>query len=256
MKGSIIFVKAGDSVTYEQRLRGELARWEKKMLKPPGLLEKSSKAVQSRLNELYPEKIQETLTQTIKGLVKGVLWGLDYIPKGKPEEKLELMERDRRAVDLLKKYKRFAAVEGAGTGAGGIVLGIADFPALLAIKMKFLFELAHVYGFSTADYRERLYLLYIFQLTFSSQEKRPELFYKISHWQDTSEQLPELKALESIDWEQFQREYRDAIDLRKMLQMIPGIGAIVGAWANYGLLEELGHIGMNCYRLRILQKPL
>ena len=49
-----------------------------------------------------------------------------------------------------------------------------------------------------------------------------------------------------------QREYRDAIDFRKTLQLIPGLGAVVGAWANYGLVDDLGIIGMNCYRLRII----
>lgn len=241
-------------MTYEEHLRGELERWQKKMLKPPGLFEKGSKAFQTRVNALFPKKIQDALTVTIKGLVKGVLFSLDYIPKGKAEANLELIERDRRALDLLKTYKRLAAAEGAGTGAGGIMLGLADFPALIAIKMKFLFELAHIYGYSTKDYRERLYLLFVFQLTFSSQEKRPNLFYKLSHWEESVKEYPEVKALEHFDWEQFQREYRDAIDLRKMLQMLPGIGAVVGAWANYGLLEDLGHVGMNCFRLRILQE--
>lgn len=223
------------------------------MLKPPGLFEKGSKALQKRVNDLVPQKIQDALTVTIKGLVKGVLFSLDYIPKGKAEANVALIERDRRALELLKKYKRVAAAEGAGTGAGGIVLGIADFPALIAIKMKFLFELAHTYGYSTENYQERLYILFVFQLAFSSQEKRPDLYYKLSHWEESIKEYPELKALERFDWEQFQREYRDAIDLRKMLQMLPGIGAVVGAWANYGLLEDLGHVGMNCFRLRILQ---
>lgn len=240
-------------MTYEEHLRGELIRWRKKMLKSPGLLEKGSKSLQTRVNNLTPRKLQEALTLTIKGLVKGVLFSLDYIPQGKAEANLELIERDRRALVLLKKYKRLAAAEGAGTGAGGIMLGIADFPALIAIKMKFLFELAHIYGYSTEDYRERLYLLFVFQLAFSSQEKRPDLYYKLSHWEESVQEYPEVKALEHFDWEQFQREYRDAIDLRKMLQMLPGIGAVVGAWANYGLLEDLGHVGMNCFRLRILQ---
>lgn len=240
-------------MTYEEHLRGELIRWRKKMLKSPSLFKKGSKALQTRVNNLFPQKIQQALTVTIKGLVKGVLFSLDYIPQRKPEANLELIERDRRALELLKKYKRFAAAEGAGTGAGGIVLGIADFPALIAIKMKFLFELAHIYGYSTEDYQERLYLLFVFELAFSSQEKRPDLYYKLSHWEESVKEYPEVKALEYFDWEQFQREYRDAIDLRKMLQMLPGIGAVVGAWANYGLLEDLGHVGMNCFRLRILQ---
>ena len=32
---------------------------------------------------------------------------------------------------------KIAAAEGAGTGAGGILLGLADFPLLLTIKIKF-----------------------------------------------------------------------------------------------------------------------
>lgn len=243
-------------MTYEEHISAELLRWKKKMVKPPGLLEKGSKAIQTRLNEFYPEKIQEALTITIKGLVKGVLFSLDYIPKGKPERNIQLIERDQRALELLKRYRRLATAEGAGTGAGGFILGLADFPALIAIKMKFLFELAHVYGYSTEDYRERLYLLFVFQLAFSSQAKRPELFYKVSHWEEIVKEYSELKALECIDWEQFQREYRDSIDLRKMLQMLPGVGAVVGAWANYGLLDDLGQIAMNCFRLRILQEGL
>jgi hypothetical protein len=97
-------------------------------------------------------------------------------------------------------------------------------------------------------------LLFVFQLAFSSQEKRPDLFYKISHWEEAVKEYPEAKALDHFNWEQFQREYRDAIDLRKMLQMMPGIGAVVGAWANYGLLEDLGLVGMNCFRMRILDE--
>ena len=96
--------------------------------------------------------------------------------------------------------------------------------------------------------------MFVFQLAFSSQEKRPGVFYNLVHWEETVKEYPELKAMELFDWEQFQVEYRDAIDLRKMLQMLPGIGAVVGAVANYGLLEDLGHVGMNCYRLRILQE--
>lgn len=203
---------------------------------------------------MIPRKVYDAITTTIKGLIKAVLFGLNFVPKGEPQMGLTLQERDAQGQLLLKKYKRIAAAEGAGTGAGGIVLGIADFPVLIVIKMKFLFELAHVYGFSTYDYTERLYLLYVFQLAFSSQEKRPVLFYELQHWQEVVARFPEERSLEQINWEQFQQEYRDAIDFRKMLQMIPGLGAVIGAWANYGLLDDLGETAINCYRLRILKE--
>ena len=60
-------------------------------------------------------------------------------------------------------------IEGAGTGAGGILIGLTDLPLLLGIKIKLLYELASIYGFDVKDYRERMYILSIFQLAFSSQ---------------------------------------------------------------------------------------
>lgn len=241
-------------MTYEQSVRSHLQRWQKKLLKPPGLVERSSKKLQGRVNQMIPQKAYDAITTTIKGLIKAVLFGLKFVPKGEPQLGLTLQERDDQAQLLLKRYKRIAAAEGAGTGAGGILLGIADFPALITIKMKFLFELAHVYGFSTYEYKERLYLLYVFQLAFSSQEKRPALFDELQHWDKVVLRFPEESSLEQINWEQFQQEYRDAIDFRKMLQMIPGLGAVIGAWANYGLLDDLGETAINCYRLRILKE--
>lgn len=238
---------------YEDQVRTELNRWARRILKRPGLIEKASKQIQTKINDKIPDKVHAAITATVKGMIRSVLFGLDYIPKGPPISNAPLQIRDQKAKEALSKYKKIAAAEGAGTGAGGFVLGIADFPALLAIKMKFLFELAHIYGYSTADYRERLFLLYVFQLAFSSQEKRPKLFDTIVDWDKERLKWPaEEGYLQQIDWEQLQREYRDAIDFRKTLQLIPGLGAIVGAWANYGLVDDLGEIGINCYRLRIL----
>ncbi|WP_192811883.1 EcsC family protein, partial [Paenisporosarcina sp. TG20] len=42
------------------------------------------------------------------------------------------------------------------------------------------------------------------------------------------------------------------IDLVKMFQLIPGIGAVVGAFVNYNLLDQLGETAMNSYRVRLL----
>jgi uncharacterized protein (DUF697 family) len=244
--------------SYEEQIRQELARWKQDLLKPPGLFERAAKGVQTKVNDWLPERVHQTLTAVIKGIVQTTMYGLEYVPAGKPLRTLELRERDEKADQLLSTYKKIAAAEGAGTGAGGLILGMVDFPALIAIKMKFLFELAHIYGFDTHETEERLYLLYVFQLAFSSQTVRPRLFRIIESWEQSSHtRHPDASGyLAMIDWEQFQREYRDAIDFRKMLQLIPGLGAITGAWANYGLLDELGKTGINCFRLRILQAAL
>lgn len=142
-------------------------------------------------------------------------------------------------------------LSGAGTGAGGLILGMADFPILLGLKIKFLFDAAGIYGFDLKDYKERLYILYVFQIAFSSDKRRNKVYEIISDWDNYSESLP-LNG-DNFDWRTFQEEYRDYIDIAKMLQLVPGIGAPVGAYANYKLMGKLGYTAMNAYRLRILK---
>ncbi|UKS31278.1 EcsC family protein [Paenibacillus sp. HWE-109] len=239
---------------YEQQTARQLKRWEIRQHKLPNLVERASKSMQTGINNLIPDKVHATITATVKGIIQTTLFGINYIPAQGPLQGLSLADRDAKAEELLALYKKIAAAEGAGTGAGGILLGLADFPILIGIKLKFLFELAHVYGYSTKDYRERLFILYVFQLAFSSHEKKPELLLTIKNWRSVADTFPPAEAyMDQVDWKQLQQEYRDTIDFRKMLQLVPGIGAVVGAWANYGLLEELGVAGMNCFRLRWLQ---
>jgi hypothetical protein len=59
------------------------------------------------------------------------------------------------------------------------------------------------------------------------------------------------KDFNSFDWRTFQQEYRDYMDIAKMLQLVPGIGAVVGAYANFKLMDELGYTVKNAYRLRL-----
>jgi hypothetical protein len=119
---------------------------------------------------------------------------------------------------------------------------------LLGIKIKLLFEIASTYGFSTNDYKERLYILYIFQLAFSSHQKRKEIYLKLADWKNLSSQLPE--DIHLFEWRTFQQEYRDYIDLAKLAQLVPVIGAPVGAVVNYRLITKLGKTAMNAYRMR------
>jgi hypothetical protein len=60
--------------------------------------------------------------------------------------------------------------------------------------------------------------------------------------------------INQFDWRNFQLEYRDYIDLAKMAQLVPGIGAVVGVVVNYKLVKKLGLTAMNAYRMRIFQK--
>lgn len=234
--------------SYNDKALHELIAWENKMNKSPSATSKIAKEIQNKTNDLIPEKVHNMFTEAIKGMVKAVLTGSEYITK-EPMTSGSLEERENYVRERLEFYRKAAAVSGAGTGAGGILLGLADFPVLLSLKMKFLFDIAGVYGFSVTSYKERVYILYVFQLAFSSQKNRNHVYDIVKNWDSYKNQLPE--EIDDFDWRTFQQEYRDYIDIAKMLQLVPGIGAVVGAIANYQLMEQLGDTAMNAYRLRV-----
>lgn len=236
--------------SYQEQAYEELKKWQRKMAKRPTFTSRLAKGLQTKVNSLYPEKFHEIMTVTIKNMAQGVLAGSEFISKSPVGEGMTLKEREDLVRGKIDFYKKAAAAEGAGTGAGGIFLGLADFPLLLSIKIKFLFDVAVLYGFDVRKLQERLYILYIFQLAFSSDKRRNEVYRHMVHWEEWAKQFP--ADLNAIDWRTFQQEYRDYIDLAKMLQLMPGIGAFVGAYANYQLLDKLGETAMNAYRMRIL----
>jgi uncharacterized protein (DUF697 family) len=235
---------------YEQDVEVELARWQKKMKQKPSLLNNLSKNLQTRVNAIIPEKVHQVFTVAIQQMVQGVLAGSGFTTP-EPLYGVDLLTRETAARHKIKVYRNTATAEGAITGAGGILLGLADFPLWLTVKVKMLFELAAVYGYDVNDYKERLYILHIFQLTFSSQQGRQKTYATMETWDDYSTTLP--TTMNEFDWRNFQQEYRDYIDLAKLLQLIPGIGAAVGAVVNHQLTEKLGEFAMQAYRMRVMK---
>ena len=232
---------------YEEKAMEELAGWQKKMKNSPVLFGDIPKKIQNRINRMIPEKVHVAITTAIKQMTRGVIFGSGFIT-AKPLTDATLEERELKVKQRIKIYKNTAATEGAITGAGGILLGLADFPLWLTLKMKLLHEMASLYGHDVKEYKERIYLLYIFQLTFSGRTQQRKVFELLEGWSQHEHNLPE--NINEFDWRTFQLEYRDYIDLAKLLQLVPLIGAPVGAFVNHRLTKKLGVTAMNAFRMR------
>ncbi|MBC7446731.1 MAG: EcsC family protein [Hymenobacteraceae bacterium] len=233
---------------YDQHVRTELRAWQTRMRRRPGLLDQLTRGVQGRVNRVIPEKVHVAITATIKAMVRGVLFGAEVTATPTSLGPTTLVAREMVVQERIAHYRTLAMAEGAATGAAGFLLGLTDFPLLLGFKLKLLFEIAALYGYDVRQYPERVYLLLVFQLAFSSQHGRNVIFRQLEDWDSTAAALP--ADVHDFDWRTFQQEYRDYIDLAKLAQLLPVIGAAVGAVANYRLVGHLGQTAMMAYRLR------
>lgn len=232
---------------YEERAIQELTVWKYKMSRKPSVFSRLSSGIQRKLNSYIPEKVHQAITTIMKQMIRGVLFGAKYTTKEQATQ-YSFVESEIAVRKLINTYKHTAAAEGGITGAGGLLLGLSDFPIFLSIKLKMLFDIASRYGYDVKDYKERVYILHIFQLAFSSQKHRREVFEQMTDWDKKKILLPE--DIHQFEWRKFQQEYRDYIDLAKLGQLIPGVGAVIGYIANYRLVNHLGKTAMNAYRMR------
>lgn len=235
---------------YQQQATLELQFWKAEVMKKPSLTHAITTKIQGKINSYIPQKVHDAITVTIKQMIKAVLFGSEITSTDLPPAEMSLIHREALVKAKIASYSKTGAAEGSITGAGGFLMSMADFPILIGIKIKLLYEIAALYGFNSSNFSERLYILHIFQLAFSSKEGGQKTLAQIENW---DKKLPPItKNSDQFDWQNFQQEYRDYIDLAKLAQLLPVVGAAVGAVANYQLIKKLGKTAMMSYRMRTL----
>lgn len=235
----------------EELVKAEMVLWQHEMKKNPSVSDRLVRSIQERINNLIPEKVHLVFTRAIKEVTRAVLFGAEYTT-GTRHSIQDIAITETKVKERVKFYSSSASAEGAITGFGGFVWGLADFPLWLSLKMKMLFEIATLYGMDINNLSERIYILHIFEITFSSQKNRNKIIDVMQNWEKKKVELDDIHA---FDWRRFQLEYRDHIDLAKLLQLIPGFGAVIGAYVNLKLTKKLGYYAMNAYRMRLLERP-
>lgn len=174
---------------YEAEARAELARWSARMIRAPGPLAAATREFQDSVIRLIPEKVHVAVTAAMEKMTRAILTGAGVV-NAAPVKDMPLSRREAEVRKRIKAYRTVAATEGGVAGAGGFLLAAAEFPVLIATKFKLLFEIAGLYGHSIRDFHERLYILSIFQLAFSSARHRREVFEAIEGWEARREALP------------------------------------------------------------------
>jgi uncharacterized protein (DUF697 family) len=237
---------------YQEQISHELQFWKFEIRKKPTFVGNIANKIQLKINSYIPQKVHKAITVAVKQMIKLVLFGSEITKSRISPDEMSLIHREALVRAKIDSYCKTGAAEGGITGAGGFMMSVADFPILIGIKIKLLYEIAALYGFDVRDFKERLFILHIFQLAFSSKKGSQEVLNEVESWNSKIFIVPENG--DDFDWQTFQQEYRDYIDLAKLAQLLPVVGAAVGAVANYQLIKKLGKTAMMCYRMRLLQQ--
>ena len=234
-----------DGNLYEGTIRKELEEWQKKMMKKPSAMSHLSKNVQGKIQDLVPEKVQNAITVAIKTMVETVLTASSAFTETHVSNNPAMSESDFLVERKYKTYYKIAMAQGIGFGMSGFLINLADLPALMSIKVKFLFDCAKLYGFDVEEKSERLFMLHVFQLAFCSDEHRRKIAPLVMNWELHQHEI-------EMNWRQLQIEYRDYMDIAKLLQLLPVVGAAAGGFANHNLMQKLKVTAMNSYRWRMV----
>ncbi len=237
---------------YERSAVDALERWRREILRPPSRASVLASSLQKRITRAIPEKVHQAITTAMKQMIRAILAGAG-LTTARPDGESDLETLEAKVLTRINFYQTAAAAEGAVTGAGGILLGLADFPLWLALKIKMLFEIASLYGHDMGSQEERVFILRVFELTFSRPARQAAILRLIESWEAPGAEASH--AFSDDDWRTLQQEYRDALDVPKLLQLLPGIGAPVGAAVNHRLTQKLAVTAMNAYRMRRLTPP-
>ncbi|AIC93933.1 MULTISPECIES: EcsC family protein [Shouchella] len=225
----------------------ELAIWKRQQQRPESHLKKKVGYLQETIQDKMPKLYHTVATQCVKRTAETIMYGIDKSNQliVKEIRSFSLEEADQKAVDLFRRYRRMALAEGIGTGAGGFVAGAMDFPLFLSLKLKALFEVAHLYGFSTETLQDRFFILLLFQFSYGNRTHRLDVLKEV-------EAYIEHGTINETNWEQLQLQYRDTIDIPKTLQLLPVVGAVFGGTANYYLFTKLEENTIQLCRMRWL----
>ncbi|MEH7306815.1 EcsC family protein [Neobacillus drentensis] len=168
---------------------------------------------------------------------------------------IPLATMEKVSQELTGQRKKFATIQGASTGIGGIFTLALDVPALMGISLKTLQEIAIIHGYDPNEKSERIFMIKCLQ--FSSADivgKRAILNELSSYYQQGSGSSEMMSQLQG--WREVVYTYRDQFGWKKLFQMVPVAGMIFGAFTNRSMINDLAETGIMLYRKRRILERL
>lgn len=271
--------------------QGYLRQTEEQLLTAPPARSRLGAWGEKKLNQLaekVPEGAKNQLTQAVVSALEQMRQGSTWLVSR--EAVLQRLEREtgplRGSLDILRQpvglLDQFCAdlvqtnttgltIEGAVTGAAGVIGLVADIPILYCCLFRIIQEIAIVYGFPVKPPQERFHVIQVLDMGHSlGHAQRATLARQTFQMQEMIGQGTTVEALEVVQAyslrtggtqtqalvRNFRLARQLALDLleRKLLQGLFIVGPAVGAASNYQLARDVGQAARSLYLRRFLME--
>jgi EcsC protein family len=157
-----------------------------------------------------------------------------------------LEECDRLAMQVGPAAQTLAVVEGAATGAGGVLTTLVDIPLLFVLSLRTILKIGHCYGYPLDHHRGRQFVLGVLlaALSGSLETKRHRL--------DRLHQLEELLIVETQE-EIITEELLSFLFQLEIFEEVPGVGALSGALLNLAFMHRVDVTAQRVFEERWLR---
>lgn len=165
-----------------------------------------------------------------------------------------LEEMKKVSLDLGGRRKNAATLQGASTGIGGLFTLAIDIPAILAISLKTLQEIAIIHGYDPKDKKERVFILKCLQFSTADYVGKGAILNELSDFHNDERQSSEVIS-QIQGWREVTLTFTESFGWKKLFQMVPVAGILFGAFANRSMISDLTETGTMLYqKRRILER--
>lgn len=161
---------------------------------------------------------------------------------------LPLAIMDRTVEELIRGRVKFAAVQGATTGVGGVFTLAADIPMVLGLSLKVLQEIAVCYGYDPRTEQERIFIVKCLQFASADVVGKKAVLEELALFEREDKELQVFSQIQG--WREVVQTYRDSFGTKKLFQLIPVAGMIFGSISNKETIEGVAEAGKMLYRKR------
>jgi EcsC protein family len=245
--------KGGQSVLteYESQQVREIAAWK---AMPPNafaeLFKRMSLAVSDLIERIIPDQAAQIAIEKLYSASEMLAIREDMMREAGVRDLAELRKKpledcDRLAMQVGSVAQVWATIEGAATGAGGVLTTLIDVPLLFVLALRTIMKIGHSYGYPLDRPTDQSFVLAVMIAGLSDS-----LVIK-------QNRLKELRQIERLLLEETQEEIvaEEALALLFQLEIfeVPGIGAISGALLNLAFIHRVENTARRVFQERWLR---